>query len=78
MTISAYQIQNIIQTYNKQLKSRLTEQRSEVEGKNAASSDPKDVVQISSEGKKRLIYDRAGNEAVRNLKQNALDPLKQK
>ena len=74
MSISAYQIQNIIQTYNRQLKARLSDRASAaVEEKKVF---PEDKVEISTEGKKRNFLERAGTESVRKLKQQALDPLK--
>jgi hypothetical protein len=75
MTITAYQIQNIIQTYNRQLKARVAERPGAPEPERETL--PEDVVDISAEGKKRLILETTGNQAVRNLKQQALQPLKQ-
>jgi len=74
MSISSYQIQGIIQTYNRQLKSRLT-QRSD-QPKEQSNALAEDVVKISDEGKKHLLLERVGSDAVKNLKQQALEPLK--
>lgn len=74
MSIASYQIQNIIRTYNRQLKVRLTEQPpggAEVDG-----ALPADVVEISNEGRKSLVMQKAGTEAIRDLKKQALEPLK--
>jgi len=74
MTITAYQIQNIIQTYNKQLKIRWSD-RDNTQYQNMEVL-PDDVVDISSEGKKKQVLDHAGQEAVKQLKERALEPLK--
>jgi hypothetical protein len=75
MSITAYQIQNIIQTYNKQLKARVSDRPAvPAEGRDTL---PEDVVEISTEGRKRLFLERSGNEAVRNLRQQALESVKQ-
>ncbi len=73
MTISSYQIQNIIQTYNRQLKTRRPQ--SVPTGQENANL-PKDVVEISSEGKKKHILDRAGDEAIKKFKEQALEPYR--
>lgn len=73
MTILSYQIQNIIQTYNRQLKSRRSQNVSS-DQKNA--NIPKDVVEISSEDKKKHILDRAGDEAIKKLKEQTLKPYR--
>ena len=75
MTVSAYQIQNILQTYNRQLKAKLSDR---VSGRKANPALPKDVVEISTEGKKKYILERVGTEAVENLKRQALEPYKAK
>jgi len=73
MTISSYQIQNIIQTYNRQLKSRRTPS---VQSAQENNNVPKDVVEISSEGKKQHIMDRAGDEAIKKYKEQTLEPYR--
>jgi len=73
MTISSYQVQNIIKLYNRQLKVRHTGKADVQQGQ---KSMPEDVVDISNEGKKKNVLDRAGTEAVKKLKDLALEPYK--
>ncbi len=74
MTISSYQIQNILQIYNRQLKARWKESGGEQGA--AAQAFPKDKVEISDEGKKKHIMEKAGDTAVKNLKQQTLESTK--
>lgn len=73
MTISSYQIQNILQIYNRQLKTRWTEKTQETGQTNVL---PRDVVEISDEGKKKHIMDRTGDDAVKRLKEQTLEELR--
>ena len=74
MAISSYQIQNIIRTYNQQLKARLADAPDAPPEEKAEL--PKDVVELSNEGRKTLMMERAGTDAIRDLKKQALEPLK--
>jgi hypothetical protein len=73
MTISSYQIQSILQTYNRQLKAHWSEKRG---SGSVPTAFPRDSVDISDEGKKKHIMDRAGEVAIKNLKQLTLEKEK--
>ena len=73
MTISSYQIQNILQIYNRQLKVRWSERGAPNVNPQAF---PRDVVELSEEGKKKHVMERAGETAVKNLKQQTLENKK--
>jgi acetylornithine/succinyldiaminopimelate/putrescine aminotransferase len=74
MSISSHQIQNIIQTYSRQLRARVAG-RDET-GAEKAEPLANDVVDISSEGRRHVLLERTGTEAVKNLKNQALESLK--
>ncbi len=71
LTISVYKVQNVLSSYLKQLKASKTPKEEE------ERKIPVDNVSISSEAKKKNTQDRMGEEAVRNLHDWALKPLKE-
>jgi len=74
MSISSYQIQNIIQTYNRQLKSNFARRPHTPPVKTETPSN--DIVKISDEGKKQVVMESAGEDAVRSLRLQTLELLK--
>ena len=71
MSLSVYQVQNVLKCYQKQL--RQSHQKKSEE----SSARPADQVSISKEAKKRNMVDRMADDAVRNLHEFALKPFKE-
>jgi hypothetical protein len=63
MTISDYQISNVIRTYMKNMKVRVGETE-----KNHENLTKDDEVNISREGMKKMLYDRIGEQVAEKLK----------
>jgi hypothetical protein len=63
MTISDYQISNVIRTYMKNMKVRV----GRIE-KNYDNGTREDEVNISREGMKKMVYDRIGEQMAEKLK----------
>jgi hypothetical protein len=64
MTISDYQINNVIKTYMRNMKSRT------IPTDNTSESDAEDRVLISDEGMKRMLFDRIGEMMTERLRKH--------
>ena len=71
MPVLIHQIQQVLDKYNKQLRTRSGNSRSKNRSELAS-----DVVSISTEGKRRELLDRIGDDAVRSYKQQSYKGLK--
>ncbi len=69
MSLSVYKVQNVLQSYQKQLKTKAKECKKE-------DTKIADVVTISNEGKKKNTTEKMGKQAIRNLHDWALKPFK--
>ena len=71
MPMQINQIQQVLNKYNKQLRSRDRDSFS-----NASSDLGSEVVTISTEGKQRGLLDRIGDDAVKSYKEQSYKSLK--
>ena len=63
MTISDYQISNVIRTYMKSMKAKVAQPE-----KNSEHLPREDEVNISKEAMKKMLYDRIGEQMTEKLK----------
>jgi hypothetical protein len=68
MSISDYQISNVIKTYVKNMKMRVRVPDVEV-----PTSNREDAVLISEEGMKRMLFERMGEHVTERLKRHEQD-----
>jgi len=69
MSITTYQIQNILKTYHKQLGINSKQKAAEDENDHVASQDK---VQISAEGKRKFVKEHLANDAIIEFHKNAI------
>jgi len=65
MTISDYQINSVVKTYMRNMKSRVG-----LSGKTHAGDDPEDRVLISEEAMKRMVFERIGESMTEKLRRH--------
>jgi len=65
MTVSDYQINSVIKTYMKNMKSRM-----KCAEKSWHESTPEDRVLISEEGMKRMLFERIGEKMTERLRRH--------
>lgn len=65
MTINPFQINGVVNVYNKFLKQRINNL---IEAEN--KEEPQDTVSISAEAKKRSIIDQAKEEVLKSIKES--------
>ncbi len=65
MTVSDYQINNVIKTYMKNMKTKVNRA-----GKASDATQAEDKVNISEEGMKRVLFKRIGEKMTERLKKH--------
>jgi len=74
MTVSSYQVHNVINAYHRHLK--VTKPDDDFGSKSKAHWDRPDTVDISSEGRKRQMLEKLGANALSDYHESALEGLR--